>query len=83
MKTNKKGVEMTKKKKMGIQLQPSIDKLTGKTGFIYEVKVDGVKIQDFIITDPHLDETGRFEVDAMEYYGLTEEQVREMEISNN
>ena len=65
---------MTKKKKMGIQLQPSIDKLTGKTGFVYN---------DVIITDPHLDETGRFEVDAMEYYGLTEEQVREMEINNN
>ena len=74
MKTNKKGVEMTNKKKMGIQLQPTLKLTNGKTGFIHK---------DFIITDPHLDETGRFEVDAMEYYGLTEEQVREMEINNN
>ena len=70
-------------KKKAIKIQPGIDKLEGKTGFLYEVKIDGVKIQDFIITDPHLDETGRFDVDPVSYYGLTIDQVKKMEIDNN
>ena len=32
---------------------------------------------DFIIKDPYLDETGRFEVDPLKYYGVDEEWLKE------
>ena len=38
--------------------------------------------QDTYITDPTLDETGRYPVDPKKYYGLTDSQIQEMKESN-
>tara|TARA_B100001250_G_C19768594_1_gene775979 strand:- start:692 stop:871 length:180 start_codon:yes stop_codon:yes gene_type:complete len=40
-------------------------------------KVKGFVFNEFFITDPYTDETGRFDVNPSEYYGLT---IKQMEI---
>jgi len=37
---------------------------------------------DHLITDPYADETGRFDVDPIEYYGLTKEWLEKFEEAN-
>lgn len=38
---------------------------------------------DICITNPHISECGRFEVDATEYYGLSQDEVEEMDRYNS
>ena len=52
-----------------INLQRNVKHYDGKPGFVHN---------DFIITDCYLDETGRFPVNPIKYYGLTHTQVRQM-----
>mgnify|MGYP003137385844 CR=1 FL=1 len=43
----------------------------------------GFDFDGFIITDCTLDPTGRFEVNPTTYYGLTKNQISEIEKNNN
>ena len=45
----------------------------GMKSFVYE---------DTYITDPTLDETGRYPVDPKKYYNLTDSQIKEMKETN-
>ena len=42
----------------------------------------GFDYKDFFITEPFTSECGRFEVDPLTYYGLTQQQVFEMDKFN-
>ena len=52
-----------------INLQRNVIAYEGKPGFVFN---------DFIILDCYLDETGRFPVNPIKYYGLTHTQVAQM-----
>ena len=43
--------------------------------FLDEIKL-GFEFNGFFITNPYYDETMRFEVNPIEYYGITEEQTK-------
>ena len=45
--------------------------------------IKAIVINDFEITNPFISECGRFDVNPIEYYGLTQEQVSQLTIANN
>ena len=40
-----------------------------------QFNIKGFVFNEFFITDPYMDETGRFDVNPSEYYGLTLKQL--------
>ena len=63
------------------------EKMTKKIKLYKDDSIPGCEILGFdhdgmFIVDPTMDETGRFEVKPMEYYGITQKQLHELDKHN-
>ena len=63
------------------------EKMTKKIKLYKDDSIPGCEILGFdhdgmFIVDPTMDETGRFEVKPMEYYGITQKQLYELDKHN-